>query len=125
MSRPVTLSDIEWKILKLLWKKGVLSVREVWQQLYPDGEKAYTTVQTYMDRMVEKGYLRKEKIGLANFYQSVVEKQSLVEEATERLVTRAFDGSFGRLAAFLLDSDNLSEEDLKIIKQMIAKKEKE
>jgi predicted transcriptional regulator len=125
MPRPASLSDVEWKILKLLWKKGVLSVREVWQQLYPDGQKAYTTVQTYMDRMVEKGYLRKEKIGLANFYQPIVEKKSLVEEATEKLVTRAFDGSFGRLAAFLLDSDNLSEEDLKIIKEMIAKKEKE
>lgn len=125
MSKPGSLSEIEWKIMKLLWKKGVLSVREVWQRLFPEGEKAYTTVQTYMDRMVEKRLLRKEKIGLVNFYQPIVEKKSQVQKATATLVTRAFDGSFGSLAAYLLDSENLSNEDIEKLKAMIKKREGE
>ena len=54
------ISEIEWKIMHILWEKGILSVKEVWTKIYPNGEKAYTTIQTYMDRMVDKNLLRKE-----------------------------------------------------------------
>jgi len=123
MKRPFSLSEIEWQILKHLWEKGVLSVREVRQKLFPDGERAYTTIQTYMDRMVEKKLLKKEKIGLVNFYQPLVDKKSMRRKATDTLITKAFDGSFGSLAAFLVDSYNLSEHDLEKIKDLIKKKE--
>ncbi len=123
MKNSINLSELEWQIMQLLWQKGVLSVREVWQTLFPDAEKAYTTVQTYMDRMVEKGLLRKQKIGLVNYYHAAVDRNSLLQEATENLVSQAFDGSFFRLAAFLLDSPKLTPEELEQIKQLIRSRE--
>ena len=123
MKKLKALSDIEWRIMQVLWKKGVMSIREVWQRLYPDGEKAYTTIQTYMERMIEKGLLHKEKIGLVNFYRALVDERTVVKQATEKFVSNTFNGSFGSLAAFLVDSDNLSMDDLERIKQLIEKKE--
>jgi BlaI family penicillinase repressor len=121
----ITLSEIEWQIMQVIWEKGVLSVKEVWQTLYPDGQKAYTTIQTYLDRMVEKDLLAKQKIGLVNFYHARIDKKSLVRHATESLVSRAFNGSFLGLAAFLVESPNLSKQDLEKIKALIEKKEEE
>ena len=123
MKKRKALSDIEWRIMQVLWKKGVVSIKEVWQGLYPDGEKAYTTVQTYMERMIEKGLLHKEKIGLVNFYRALIDERTVVKQATEKFVFNTFNGSFGSLAAFLVDSDNLSFDDLERIKQLIEKKE--
>lgn len=123
MKKSISLSEIEWQIMEVLWEKGVLSVKEVLQAIYPNGEKAYTTIQTYMDRMVEKQLLKKQKIGLVNFYHSIVDKHKLLKQATENLVTKAFKGSFGSLAAFLVDSYELSNEDLDKIKQLIKKRE--
>ena len=117
------LSDIEWKIMRVLWKKGILSVKEVWSQLYPNGEKAYTTIQTYLDRMVDKNLLEKQKIGLVNFYRPTVDEATMVKHATDNLVSRVFNGSFGSLAAFLVDSNKLNNEDIQKIKEIIEKKE--
>ena len=125
MKNQLGLSDLEWDIMQTVWEKGVLSVKEVWQKLFPRGEKAYTTIQTYMDRMVEKNLLIKQKIGLVNFYHPRVDKGSLLRQATENLVSRAFNGSFFSLAAFLVDSPNLSREELDKIKQLIKEKEEE
>lgn len=121
----ITLSEIEWQIMQIIWEKGVLSVKEVWQTLHPDGDKAYTTIQTYMDRMVEKELLAKQKIGLVNFYHARIDKNSLLRYATESLVSRAFNGSLVGLAAFLVDSPNISRDDLEKIKALIKKKEEE
>ena len=125
MKHQIALSDLEWQIMQMLWEKGVMSVKEVWQALYPNGEKAYTTIQTYMDRMVEKKLLNKQKIGLVNFYHPQVDKKTLLKQATENLVSRAFNGSFFSLAAFLVDSPNLSKQELDKIKQLIKQKEEE
>lgn len=108
--------------MKAVWQKQKITVKEVWQQIYPHQEKAYTTVQTYMDRLVEKGVLKKEKVGLVNFYQACITEEQALDKATENLVSRAFNGSFGLLAAFLIDSQRLDASDLERIKQMLEKK---
>jgi len=120
-----TLSDTEWEIIKAVWEKKEATIKEVWQAAFPNNEKAYTTIQTYMDRMVEKGILKKRKLGLVNFYSARIEKQKLMKRATENLVTRVFDGSIGQLAAFLVNSYDLSPNDLDELRNLIAKKEKE
>ena len=125
MKKPKGILDIEWQIMGVLWKKGVMSIKEVWQQLFPKGEKAYTTVQTYMDRMTEKRLLHKEKIGLVNFYRPLIDEQTLIKQAMEKFVSNTFNGSFGSMAAFLVDSYNLSGEELEKIKKLIEKKEVE
>jgi BlaI family penicillinase repressor len=123
MKHQATLSDLEWQIMQVLWEKGVMAVKEVWQLLFPNGEKAYTTIQTYMDRMADKNLLSKQKIGLVNFYHARVAKKKLVKQATENLVSSAFNGSFFNLAAFLVESPNLSSEELEKIKELIKNKE--
>lgn len=123
MKNKVVLSDLEWQIMQILWERGVMSIKEVWQTLFPDGSKAYTTIQTYMDRMTQKRLLKKQKIGMVNFYHAQLNKSSLVKQATENLVSKAFNGSFFSLAAFLVESPNLTGEELEKIKELIKSKE--
>jgi BlaI family penicillinase repressor len=98
-------------------------VKDVWETAFPNQEKAYTTVQTYMDRMVEKGFLAKRKLGLVNFYTAAINQEILMKQATENLISRAFNGSIGQLAAFLINDCHLSASDLQEIKSLIEQKE--
>ena len=60
---------VEWELMEAIWELGgAPSVREVLEFQYPNGEKAYTTVQTIMNNLVKKGVLSAKKIGLVNFY---------------------------------------------------------
>ncbi|NOZ61864.1 MAG: BlaI/MecI/CopY family transcriptional regulator [Calditrichaeota bacterium] len=120
-----TITEFEWLIMRLLWEKGVLSVKEVWQTLFPGGERAYTTIQTIMDRMVKKRLLQKKKIGLVNFYRPRIDESTLKQEATQKFVNITFNGSFGSMAAFLLSQGDFSHKELEEIKKLIDQKEGE
>lgn len=125
MAQRKKLADAEWEIMDALWDIGrAATVREVREHLYPHGEKAYTTVQTTMNILVEKGFLKREKIGMVNFYSTTLSRKQAAQNETQTLVSRIFDGSFGALAAHLINSGKLSEADLREIKKLIEEREK-
>jgi BlaI family transcriptional regulator, penicillinase repressor len=121
-----TLSPLEWQIMNAVWEAGGKpSVRNVMERLYPNGEKAYTTVQTVMNNLAQKGFLKREKIGLVNFYKPVKKRGTLIEKATQNFVERIFGGSFQALANHLVSSDALTKEEIDALKNLIDAKTKE
>ena len=119
------LSPLEWEIMGVIWSLGGRpSVREVLDAAYPGGEKAYTTVQTVMNNLEGKGYLKKEKIGLVNFYRPLRRRGDLVRKEMDRFVDRVFAGSFGALADYLVQSDALDDEKLAELRRMLEEREK-
>src|ERR1700692_2512715 len=69
------LSKAETRILEQYWKLGTASVREVLESLPEDERVAYTTVQTLVYRLEEKGALKKvKKIGNAQLFQPALDK---------------------------------------------------
>ncbi len=125
MPKVETLTKIEWEIMKQIWKNDKTTVRDVHEALSPAQSRAYTTIQTYMERLVDKKYLAKEKIGLVNFYTARVKETDTLKRETSHFIKRAFDGSISKMAAYLIDTQNINEEDLISIKKMIEKKEQE
>lgn len=125
MPKVETLTKFEWEIMKQVWKNRQMTVREVHEALSPTQSRAYTTIQTYMERLVDKKYLSKKKIGLVNFYSAKVKETDTLRRETSHFVKRAFDGSFSKLAAFLFDTQDFDEKDLKTIKRLIKEKERE
>lgn len=120
------LTEAEWEVMEAIWALGgAPSVRDVLDYAYPGGEKAYTTVQTIMNNLVAKGFLKQKKVGLVNFYRPTISREKAIERETSHLVAKAFRGSFGALAHFLINSDALSAEEIAMIRQLIAEKERE
>jgi len=117
---------MEWEIMEAIWDlHSSPSVREVYEHIYPNGEKAYTTVQTIMNNLEAKGILKKKKIGMVNFYTPTRERATMVKAETRGLVSKAFRGSFAALANYLINSDSLSPEDITELKAIMAKREAE
>lgn len=114
------LSDAEWELMQAVWQfSRPVTVREVHDRLYPNGEKAYTTVQTTMNVLADKGFLKREKRGPVNFYSPLISHDEALKLETRSLVSRIFDGSFGALAAYLIKSGQLSDSDIEEIKRLI------
>ena len=120
-----TLSEFEWQIMRVLWDQEKASVREVHNIILQDHDKAYTTVQTYMERLVGKDFLMKEKIGSINYYYPNVMEIDITKSETSSLMKKVFNGSFQKMAAFLFDVDDVSEKDLAKIKEMLEENENE
>ena len=71
----------------------ITSVREIYDYLYPGGQRALTTVQTQMDGLVRKGVLKKEKMGGVCFYTPVTSQDEFWRREVELFIQEIFDGS--------------------------------
>ena len=126
MTDNIKLTPVEWEIMEAIWElDGAVSVRDVMQHGFPNGEKAYTTVQTMMNILEKKGLLERKKIGLVNFYSSILSRDDLVKEEMSSLVSRVFHGSIPSMANFLFNSEDLSLKEIEAMKAFLNKKERE
>ncbi len=120
------LTPAEWEIMEAIWELGGSpSVRDVLDHAYPEGEKAYTTVQTVMNTLVRKGALKRKKLGLVNFYKPVRRRGDMVRDEVKSLLGRVFDGSISAVASSLFELDSLGLEEIEEIKRLLRKRERE
>src|SRR5436305_15018047 len=109
------LSKAETRILEQYWKLGTSSVREILDSLPEDERVAYTTVQTLVYRLEEKGALSKvKKIGNAQLFEPAI-TQSDYRSRLVRDLLDLFGGSPQLLVSNLVDSGNLTLKDLKTL----------
>lgn len=126
MTKQQKLTPVEWEIMDAVWSfENPPSVRDVVDQFFPNGEKAYTTVQTLMNTLEKKGMLKRNKIGLVNFYTPLKSRADMVQTEMTTLISRIFKGSVPAMANFLINSENLSLEEISKIKTLLNEKEKE
>jgi len=109
------LSKAETRILEQYWKLGAAPVREILESLPEDERVAYTTVQTLVYRLEEKGALRKvKKIGNAQLFEPAID-QSQHRTRLMRDLLDLFGGSPKLLVSNLLESGDLTLKDLKAL----------
>ena len=112
------LSIAETRILEQFWNLGTASVREILESLPKEERVAYTTVQTLVYRLEEKGALRKvKKIGNAQLFEPAMDQR----EHRTRLVRdllELFGGSPRLLVSNLLESGTISLRDLKALQDL-------
>lgn len=97
----VALGDLESAIMERVWLRPpgqAVTVREVWEELYPSRQIMYTTVMNTMTRLARKGLLAAERAGPAYHYRAVLDREAFVERfvsgALERLLVN-FGGATG------------------------------
>src|SRR5262249_27077931 len=123
--KPIKLSKFEMEIMDVMWKLGSGSVREIQEALPPEGRPAYTTVQTIIYRLEEKGAVRREKkIGNAHIFEPIITRQS----ANQRIVNELLDifgGSARPLMAHLAETGKLSLEDIREMEALLTELDSE
>lgn len=117
------ISDSEWKVMKALWEKPGLTLREIAAGLEDTGW-SYTTVRTMVARLAEKGVINADKIDPNSFLYSpaVLENECKAKEM-DSFLTRVFDGSVSMLISTLTRDSNLTEEEQKELMSIIEKME--
>ncbi len=126
MSNIEKLTPAEWEIMETIWQLGgAPSVRDVLEHAFPDGQKAYTTVQTIMNILEKKGLLKRKKQGLVNFYKATISREQMVKFEMSQLVSRMFKGSIPAFANYLINSEDLTLNEIEKIKKLLGEKEAE
>jgi predicted transcriptional regulator len=123
MSETKLPTDAELGILRVLWKRGPSTVREVHEAL-KDGS-GYTTVLKLMQIMTEKGLVVRDESQRAHVYSAQATQQKTQRQLVTDLVDRAFGGSTAQLAMQALSSKKTSPEELAELRLLLDTLEQE
>ena len=116
------LSAAEWEIMPVIWQfNKPVTVRQVLDTAYPKSEKAYTTVQTLMNILVEKGFLARRKEGRVNYYSASIPRGDVLRGSFSGMAQRMFQGSFSAMVSFLVGSGPFTTEELEDLQQILDK----
>ena len=121
--KSVALTRFELEIMRVLWDLGRASVREIQEKLSDKRRPAYTTVQTIVRRMEEKGIVRRlRKIGNALIFEPVIAR-SVVHGRLITELLQMFGGSARPLMAHLAEMGKLSLEDVRELEALMVEQQ--
>jgi predicted transcriptional regulator len=118
----IILAERESELMQVLWEHGPSTVGEVQERL--KDKLAYTTVLTILQKLEKKGYVSHEEEGRAHRFQAAVDRDSAQRGAVRDLAARLFKGSAALLLTQVISEENLSAEDLKRIRRLIAARQR-
>ena len=120
--RKARLSRAETRILEQFWKLGTSSVREILESLPEEERAAYTTVQTLVYRLEQKGAVRRVKrIGNAQLFEPAIDQKQFRMGLVRDLLD-LFGGSPRLLVSNLLETGSLTLKDLKVLQAELPRK---
>lgn len=114
------VSRFELQLLEKLWEMGPSSVREIQESLPGNARPAYTTVQTMIYRLEEKGAVRRvKKIGNAHVFQAVLTRKAVHRRLISDLLN-LFGGSAAPVMSHLIETGKLTLADIKELEKTLA-----
>ena len=106
--------------MKVLWEKEPCTAGTVQEELAKNKDRAYSTVKTTMDRMVEKGLLQIKKIRNLQLFRSCISEVDAKRGEFRKMLTRAFDGTLTPMMQFLIEHEGISEEDVSQLRKLVS-----
>lgn len=105
--------------MAVLWQRATASVADVHTALKRKRPVSYSTVQTILRILEEKGYVSHDKVARAFIYRPRVDERQARRRALRHLTARLFDGSPSLLVLNVLEDDRINADELNRLKKLI------
>ena len=125
MKKTWNISDSEWLVLRCLWKKSPLRLKEITEMLKEETGWSSNMVRAMIVRLQEKQAIGTERTGHSYSYYPVAKEADCVKQETESFLDRVFERSVPRLFAALTDGRRLSPGEVAELEEMIRKLKEE
>ena len=113
------LSRAEYDILRVLWKAGEQSVREVHDQLQATYGWAYTTTKTMMDRMIIKGLLRRESFHGVYVYRALISRPAGLARFIQFFADRVLEVEPSAVVAMFAKSQAITPDEIRELETLL------
>src|SRR5712691_1541649 len=114
-----TLTPPELAIMKIVWRLGSVTVRDVYEALLARRRVAYTTVMTVMNILETKGYLKKDTQDRAYRYRPSRPERSVISAMVREFVDRVFDGTSLPRRLHFVQEEQLSDDEREALLRLI------
>jgi BlaI family transcriptional regulator, penicillinase repressor len=112
-------TESELEILRVIWDKGSVSVREVHEELAKSKDVGYTTTLKLMQIMNEKGLVKRDDTFKTHIYQAAVSKEKTQKHLLGKMINTLFGGSPTELVLQALGNHKASQKELDEIQELL------
>jgi BlaI family penicillinase repressor len=124
MKKPARVLGLqELQIMNVVWDRGRVTVRDVYEELRKRRQVAYTTVMTMMNILDQKGFLKRIPGEERAFvYEPARSRQTVMRATVTEFIDRVFGGSANPLMLHLIEDKHVTAKDLDELRRAIKKK---
>ena len=105
MAKRAGMSKAEMEIARIVWQLESASARQVHEALPTSRKIDFTTVQTYLTRLEDKGYLKSKKEGRAKIFSAKANPARVMRDSVKELLDILFDGDAVPMMRHLIDAE--------------------
>jgi BlaI family penicillinase repressor len=122
MAKSVKVSESEWRVCRVLWRKSPLTANEIVAQLEDNSDWSPRTIKTMLNRLIKKEVLGYESIGREYHYFPRISEEECVASHTQSFVERVFGGEAGAMVAAFIKQQRLSKQEIAELKAILEEK---
>ena len=122
MSVKPKISDAEWQVMGVLWKRSPLTVKEIIEILSVKTTWKPETIRTLINRLGKKGAIGFEKKGRQHFFYPVLSQEECVKADADSFLVRAGGVILKPIVAAFIEKEELSAEEIAELQRILDKK---
>ncbi len=122
MSDLPKISESEWQVMKTIWSENPITSGRIVQILEGSTHWKPKTIKTLLTRLVNKGAVGHESRGREYVYFPLIEENVLIKAESRSFLKRVFGGALKPMIATLVESEDLSQEDIQELKRILEKR---
>ncbi len=112
-------TEVELRILRILWEQGPSTARQVHNRLAEDRDTNYSTTVKMLSVMLDKQLVQRDESVRPQVFRPAASRDSTQQRMLKDLIHKAYDGSAGSLVLQALASQKASPEELVEIRQLL------
>jgi len=116
------ISESEWVVMKTIWSENPITANRIVESLSGSTHWSPKTIKTLLNRLVKKGAVGFESKARVYDYFPLIEEAVFVKEESLSFLKRVFGGAMTPMLATLVESEDLSEDDINELKRILEKK---
>ena len=120
----ITLGRVQLRIMRVLWDEGEATARQITENLSASEPIAHSTVQTLLRKLEAKRAVCHEQRDRTFVFRPLVAESEVSRSAAQELLSRVFAGSVSGLVAHLLDSEEVSAEEMKRLRELVDERQR-
>lgn len=125
MKKVIKPTRSELEILSILWENREATVRKVFEAIESEKKTSYTTILKLMQIMYAKGLVERNEEKKAHVYRARIKQTETGKQMLNEVLNRVFSGSATKLVQQVLENETTSIDEMREIREMIEKAEKE
>lgn len=123
MPKAPSISEAEWKVMRILWRKSPQPAYDIIQELSAQEDWHPNTVKTLLTRLHKKGVLEVEKYKNLYLYSPLSTEEEWIAAESENFLDRLFGGAIQPLLVHFAKQRKLSKKDLEELRRILDRKE--